>query len=74
MLITEKKKKLPKPQNDVFYRKTSRKFEIPQVTTLFRAKFYAEQAGANCFLRIVMLKKISLKNRFFALADCETET
>ena len=38
----EKKKKLPKPQNDVFDRKTSRKFEIPQVTTVFRAKFYAE--------------------------------
>ena len=51
-----------------------RNFEIPQVTTLFRAKFYAEQAGAISFLRFVKLKKISMKNRFFALADYENET
>ncbi len=50
------------------------KYENQQVTTLFRAKIYAEQANATCFLRSVILKKISLKNRFFALADCETET
>ena len=69
-----KKKKLPKPQNDVFDRKTSRKIEIPQVTTLFRAKFYAEQAGDVSFWRFVMLQKISIKNRFLALADYENET